>query len=103
VLIGHAGYPEVAVQGFHSQAGWIAFISAGCALVFASRRSSWLNCTATHDAGTETENPSAAYLLPFIAILAAGMVAHAVSRGFETRALRLIAAGTVFGCTGAVC
>ncbi len=43
MLIGNAGYPDVASFGFHSQAGWIAFNSVACGLVFVSRRSSWLN------------------------------------------------------------
>jgi len=96
VLIGHAGQPEVALLGFHSQAGWIAFNLAGCALVFVSRRSAWLNRSAARDSLAETENPTGPYLLPFIAILVAGMVAHATSKGFETLyALRLVAAAMV--------
>jgi len=43
VLIGHAGFPDVAQYGFHSQAGWIAFIAVACALVFFSRRIRWFN------------------------------------------------------------
>ncbi len=93
VLIGNAGYPKVAVYGFHSQAGWIFFNCAACGVAFASRRSHWLNRTARRQVGTATTNPTAAYLLPFLAILAAGMIARAISSGFETwYALRLVAA-----------
>jgi exosortase E/protease (VPEID-CTERM system) len=96
VLIGNAGYPNVAVYGFHSQAGWIGFNCAACGVAFASRRSRWLNRTARHEDGVPTENPTATYLLPFLAVLAAGMISRASSSGFETwYALRLIAAATV--------
>jgi exosortase E/protease (VPEID-CTERM system) len=93
MLIGHAGYPSVAVYGFHSQAGWIAFNAVACALVFFSRRSAWLNRTAaTLSASESAENPTAAYLMPFLAILAAAVLSRAISGGFENAyALRLVA------------
>jgi exosortase E/protease (VPEID-CTERM system) len=93
MLIGSAGYPGVAAFGFHSQAGWIAFNAVACALVYLSRRSPWLNRSAlVTDRGT-TENPTALYLLPFLAILAAGSVARAASAQFEyLYPLRLLAA-----------
>ena len=109
VLIGNAGHPAVAIYGFHSQAGWIAFNCAACGVAFLSRRSRWLGRSAGRegghyadtgregrgpglDAGATTANPTAAYLLPFLAILAAGMISRASSSGFETwYALRLVA------------
>jgi exosortase E/protease (VPEID-CTERM system) len=97
VLIGNAGYPDVAVYGFHSQAGWIAFNAVACALVFFSRRSAWLNRTASiapHP--RDTDNPTATYLLPLLSILAAGALSHAISGRFETfYPLRLIAVAIV--------
>jgi exosortase E/protease (VPEID-CTERM system) len=82
VLIGHAGWPQTAAFGFHSQAGWLAFNIAACLVAFASRRSSWLSSSAGSEA---TENPTAAYLLPFLGILAGGMLARALasSNDFE--------------------
>ena len=79
ILIGNAGAPQIAVGGFHSQAGWIAFsaVCVGFCLVvqrvpwFTTRQQSWESLiTATH-------NPTAAFLLPFLMILAAGMIAGA--------------------------
>ena len=84
VLIGHAGWREIAIYGFHSQAGWIAFNAAAGLIAFASRRSGWLNRAVPHDPTPAVENPTTAYLLPFLAILAAGMIARALSTGFET-------------------
>jgi exosortase E/protease (VPEID-CTERM system) len=102
LLIGHAGYPDVAIYGFHSQAGWIAFNAAAAGLVFFSRRSAWLNRSASLSAApATTDNPTAAYLMPLLAILAAGMVAHAMSGGFETLyPLRLIAGIIALGIYG---
>lgn len=84
MLIGDAGFPDVAVYGFHSQAGWIAFNAVACALVLFSRRSAWLNRAVTPaDVSGATHNPTASYLMPMLAILAAGAVTRAVSSDFE--------------------
>jgi len=83
MLVGNAGYGEVASYGFHSQAGWIAFNGVACALVYFSRRSAWLNRSAFTAETTETHNPTAAYLMPLLAILAAGVLSHALSGHFE--------------------
>lgn len=93
MLIGHAGFPGVAAYGFHSQAGWIAFNAAACTLVFMSRSSTWLNRSALRSSSKiETENPTAAYVMPFLAILIAGTLSHAMSSDFERLyPLRLIA------------
>ncbi|HEX4267581.1 MAG TPA: exosortase E/protease, VPEID-CTERM system [Steroidobacteraceae bacterium] len=98
VLIGNAGHPAIAVFGFHSQAGWISFNAVACGLVFVSRRSRWLNEAAVETAGSATDagpaNPTTAYLVPFLAVLAAGMISRAASGRFETwYALRLLAGG----------
>ena len=93
VLIGNAGHPGIAIYGFHSQAGWIAFNCAACGVALASRGSRWLHRSAYREGGTATDNPTAAYLVPFLAVLAAGMISRASSSGFETwYALRLLVA-----------
>jgi exosortase E/protease (VPEID-CTERM system) len=84
IVIGNLGYPDVAIYGFHSQAGWITFIGVACGLVLLSRRSRWLNRTAVHpDEAPAMHNPTAAYLMPMLAILAAGMASKALSGNFE--------------------
>ena len=96
VLIGDSGHPEVARYGFHSQAGWIAFNIAACGIAVASRRIAWLNRTAATSAEANTDNPTAAYLLPLLAILAAGILARALSGGFDAwDSLRLVAGAVV--------
>jgi exosortase E/protease (VPEID-CTERM system) len=96
VLIGVAGAPGIALQGFHSHAGWIAFNVVALGTCLAARRISWLTTAGsggTTIAARSEPNPIAPYLLPFLAILAVGMVTGAASSGFEwLYALRVIAA-----------
>lgn len=93
VLLGHVGLEPIAVYGFHSQAGWIAFNCAAGFIVYASRKSPALNRNAKREV-IGAENPTATYLVPFLAILAAGMLASALSSGFEALyPLRPLAAG----------
>jgi exosortase E/protease (VPEID-CTERM system) len=93
VLIGDAGYPKIAIVGFHSQAGWIAFNAVAFAVAILARHSPWLNRIARDRSQSDTgENPTAPYLVPLLAILAGGMIAHALSAGFDVLyPLRLIA------------
>jgi len=96
VLIGNAGYPDVAVFGFHSQAGWIAFNAVACGLVYVSRKSAWLSrqarATGTLQDNPTADNPTAVFLMPLLALLAAGSLSHALSGTFERcYPLRLIA------------
>jgi len=91
VLIGNSGHPIVAVYGFHSQAGWIAFNCAACGVAAVSQRISWVSRRPERSERGSESNPTAAYLMPFLAILAAGMVSRAASGHFETWfALRLL-------------
>jgi exosortase E/protease (VPEID-CTERM system) len=82
ILIGDAGYQRIATVGFHSQAGWIAFNLAAFGVAVFARRSAWINHSVLR---TEARNhdATAAYLMPLLAILASGMVVHALSAGFD--------------------
>jgi exosortase E/protease (VPEID-CTERM system) len=98
IMIGVAGAPDIAEGGFHSQAGWIAFTSVALAFTVLSRRISWMSTTtrAVPLAAPATYNPSAAYLLPFLAILGVGMISSAASGAFEwLYPLRFLAAVVV--------
>jgi exosortase E/protease (VPEID-CTERM system) len=84
LLIGNAGWRDVAVYGFHSQAGWMAFIAVACGLVVMSRRIVWLNRRAIPaEVSPATHNPTAAYLMPLLTVLATGSVSRAISGDFE--------------------
>jgi len=97
ILIGDTGAREIAVGGFHSQAGWIAFNVVALGFSVAARRMPYFTLNPPHsDTARSTENPTAAYLVPFLTILAAGMVAGALSGTFEwLYALRFFAAAGV--------
>jgi exosortase E/protease (VPEID-CTERM system) len=83
-LIGNSGFPDVALYGFHSQAGWIAFNVVAGAVVYFSRRNPWLNRDVHAPvAATKVHNPTALYLMPLLSILAAGALSHAMSGRFE--------------------
>jgi exosortase E/protease (VPEID-CTERM system) len=86
ILIGGAGYGSVALGGFHSQAGWICFIAVALTISGISRRIQWLTQGQTKPAAiasTWTADPTIAYLLPFLAIIATGMLVRASSADFE--------------------
>ena len=120
VLIGNAGYGEVAMVGFHSQAGWIAFTTVAFGFSMATRKLPWVrkvqysykplvedvNLTgdphidSKHQLRTRSSNTihlvtldeseeagespaTAAYLVPFLAILAASFLSKAASGYFE--------------------
>jgi exosortase E/protease (VPEID-CTERM system) len=97
VLIGDAGAAKIAVGGFHSQAGWIAFSAVALGFSVVARRSPWLTAggAGATPADATRHMPGAAYLVPFLAILMAGMLSGAASAGFEwLYPLRFFAAGT---------
>ena len=76
VLLGAWGRPEVALGGFHSQAGWLAFNIVALGLVAASRQ---LGMFSRVDRSLESQpiaiaNPTAAYLGPLLAITATTMI-----------------------------
>ena len=113
VLIGNAGYERVALLGFHSQAGWIAFNLTAFGIAVLAHNTPWVSrvaprtrsgssaaaaseAAATAGGPVPAANPTAAYLMPLLAILAAGMVSHALSAGFEfLYPLRFLAAVAV--------
>jgi exosortase E/protease (VPEID-CTERM system) len=97
VLIGNAGYERIAMIGFHSQAGWIAFNLVAFAVALLAKRSAWLNrSVSAPPASAGTTNPASPYLLPLLTLLAVGMLVHAMSAGFDLLyPLRLICTGLV--------
>ena len=74
-------YPQ---KGFHSQAGWIAFSAVAVGFCFAVQRIPWFTRAQNQESvGTATSNPTAVFLIPFLMILTAGMIAGAFAGGFE--------------------
>jgi exosortase E/protease (VPEID-CTERM system) len=82
VVVGTSISPQLAVQGFHSQAGWIAFAGVALGLIWVSHRAGLV----TKDAKRDTDGSPAlafALLAPFMATLATSMVTAAFSHGFD--------------------
>jgi len=101
ILIGNAGAPNVALGGFHSSAGWIAFTVVALSFSIGARKVAWLSTIPGEERGLETsaDNPTEAYLVPILMILAAGMVSRAVSGGFEwLYPLRFLAGAAALWC-----
>jgi len=91
ISIGHFGAERIALGGFHSQAGWIAFSGVTLAYAAALQHFRWFSKTSVRPAAAE--NRAAVFLVPFMAILAAALLTHAASAGFEwSYPLRFIAA-----------
>jgi exosortase E/protease (VPEID-CTERM system) len=109
ILIGNAGAPDVAMIGFHSQAGWIAFTAVALLFSMATRKMSWVRAvpspashamdTPSQIAESEESPATAAFLVPFLAILAASFVSKAASGSFEwLYPLRFVAGAIAIWC-----
>ena len=84
ILIGHSGAREIALGGFHSQAGWMAFNSVALGFCVVARRVQWFSNRPVEQAHPrEIDHFTAAYLVPFLAMLAVGMISRAFAGGFE--------------------
>jgi exosortase E/protease (VPEID-CTERM system) len=106
ILIGNAGAPDVAMVGFHSQAGWIAFTAVAFTFSMATQRLSWVRRIhsvsiqpsadsalahveqrttgiAEHDEERRESPATPAYLIPFLAILGSSLISKAASGYFE--------------------
>ena len=121
ILIGNEVSAEVAMVGFHSQFGWIAFTAVALAFCLVTEKFFWVRKVSCQyssppgdslrdgpraDAGESEqlgkyhgESPAIrAYLVPFLAILAATFISKAASGYFEwLYPLRFIAAAVVIG------
>ena len=100
ILIGARISPRIALGGFHSQAGCLGFLATGLGLVALSRRSRFFTKPAaepTADFALEpvaTVNPTAAYLVPFLAVVGTTMITGAVSAGVDMLyPFRIVAGG----------
>jgi exosortase E/protease (VPEID-CTERM system) len=84
VLIGNAGAERIALGGFHSQAGWMIFNLVALGFTLASNQAPWITTRRGGKAVAEpSEYPAASWLIPFVTILAAGMISRALTGDFE--------------------
>jgi exosortase E/protease (VPEID-CTERM system) len=83
VALGTWVSPALAMGGFHSHAGWLAFLAVSLGLAIVAQRSHFFStATATKDT-TDNANPAAPYLAPIMVLVAASMLTGAFSAGFD--------------------
>jgi len=104
IALGTAGWRQVALGGFHSQAGWLLFNALALTMVVAINRGGYFLKVARVHAATDTSGPDSttALLGPFVAMLAAATVTSAFSSGFDyLYPLRLVAVtSALWACRG---
>ena len=105
ILVGIWISPEIAVDGFHSTAGWIAFLTVGLGIIWAASRMPFFTramaapigmaeesgpplvgqgvIRADVDAGHPANTPAVACLVPFLALTAVTMLTRAFTSGFD--------------------
>lgn len=86
VVIGTSFSPYVAMKGFHSQAGWLTFITTSIVLVLAVERAGWfrsLPALAEHEEEEVVHDyPALPFTLPLLAIFLGTIVGSALSGDF---------------------
>jgi exosortase E/protease (VPEID-CTERM system) len=94
VAVGTLVSPEIALTGFHSYTGWLAFNIMGLGVLTAALHCRFFCVVPATTLDRSTERfPTAAYLAPLLAIVATAMVTGAFSQGFDRfYPLRLVAA-----------
>lgn len=97
ILIGALWSPDVAVWGFHTQAGWITFILTSVGLMWLAHNSAFfVKQKASAQPFSRTMNVPIATLLPLIALLAMTFLTQALSGQFDwLYPLRVIVVGAV--------
>jgi exosortase E/protease (VPEID-CTERM system) len=84
IVIGTSGWPAVALGGFHSQAGWIAFNVVGLGFVAVLNRGRFFMTPAAEPQPAETaDEPTTAYLAPFLVVIGSAMFTGAFSSGLD--------------------
>ncbi len=83
VVLGNSGYPDLALGGFHSLAGWVLFLGVGLGLIAAALRSPFFSQIPAE--GPHASGPAfdAAYLVPAMTLIAISMVTATLSPGVD--------------------
>jgi exosortase E/protease (VPEID-CTERM system) len=95
ILIG--GWSErVAIDGFHTMAGWLFYTAAVCGIVIVSRRLPTFSVAEPAPRRLAAPNPASAYLAPMLTILLIAMLTRIAGGGFDfLYPFRVIGAGIV--------
>jgi exosortase E/protease (VPEID-CTERM system) len=82
IALGTWGYPEVAVGGFHSLAGWILFLIVGLGLLACAHRLPFFSSVTTEPQNSGAAY-DAAYLVPAMTLIATSMFTATFSPGLD--------------------
>lgn len=67
--------PDMAMKGFHSQAGWLTFLATSCGLMLPATRLPFFSTTSTRPYDRDaSDRVMAAFLAPFMALMATHIV-----------------------------
>lgn len=84
IVIGTSGWPAIALGGFHSQAGWLAFNAVGLAFVaLLNRGRFFMVAPAPARASKPVDDSTTAYLAPLLVVMASAMLTGAFSAGID--------------------
>lgn len=93
VAIGHYWSPEVAIGGFHSQAGWLSFIATSLLMLWLVGGRAFFRNTRTA-AAPQAMSLAVATLVPFVTLLAISLLSSAFISSFDwLYPLRVVAVG----------
>lgn len=88
--------PEVAVQGFHSQAGWIMFLAVTIGLMVLSRKVAFFMAAprSFRSLSSDADRQMMAYLVPFLGLMLSSIVISAFApREYALYGLKVLAVG----------
>ncbi len=84
IIVGKEWSPEIAIGGFHSNAGWIAFIALSVGMIGIAQRVAFFKPPLSTPISSDSyKNPAMPLLLPFIALMATILITGAFSSGFD--------------------
>jgi exosortase E/protease (VPEID-CTERM system) len=102
LMIGARVSPELAVGGFHSQVGWLAFCVLSALMLFTAENISWIHQrTKPAMSATPVQNdPVVAQIAPFVVLLASSLLTGAIfvqpESGYPLRCALMAAAVLLF-------
>jgi len=99
IIIGDSFSPEIALGGFHSQAGWIGFIAVSLGLIAVTRNTHLFSKQQPNPVAHQREPTAEALLMPGLVLMAAIMLTSALSSGFDwLYPLRVLAMAVTLWC-----
>jgi hypothetical protein len=83
MVVGAELDPELAYEAFHSKAGWVVFCAIALSIAVLAERHPYFRPGGATRERPETENPAAAYLVPFVALLGTALVTGMFARALD--------------------